>query len=151
IATVGDASPRFPVLGANYDFTAYGNEAEFRRHVAPTAILQRGDLRIGVIGLSTMETPYAPFLKPVQATDPVAEAQRRAKELRSQVDVLLVLSHNSFGVNEHIARATLGVDAVISGHSHRKVPRPVLVENAGREVPVVETGEHAQFLGELRL
>jgi 5'-nucleotidase len=150
-ATVRESGASFPVMAANLDLSAYPGEEDFRRAIPKTAILVRGDLRIGIIGLTTFDVVYGTWLSPAVATEPIRAAQDLARELRPLVDVLIVLSHNSFSTNIQVARSVLGVDAVVSGHSHKKVGRAVLVRNAGRDVPVVETGKWAQFLGELRL
>lgn len=138
-------------LGANFDLSAYDKPEEFRKYIQSSVILERSGLKVGVIGLSTFDYVFSFWLDPVKTQEPIEAAQKEADRLRPQVDVLLVLSHNSFSVNEQIARAVSGIDAVISGHSHFKAIRPSLIENAGRKIPVVETGNWGRFLGELKL
>jgi len=150
-AMVAETAPGFPVLGANFDVSAYPDGQKFSRSIPGTTVIERGGLKIGVIGLSTVDYVYSFWLNPVKVSEPVEIAQKQAEILRPQVDVLLLLSHNSFATNEQLARAVYGVDAVISAHSHRKIGQAVLVENAGRQVPVVETGSWGRFLGELKL
>lgn len=145
------AARSMEVLASNFDLSAYAHPAEFMEQIPGYAIFERGGLKIGVIGLTTNDYFYAPYLHPVVATEPVNVAQAVAQQLRPKVDVLLLLSHNSFNVNLQVARTVTGIDAVISGHSHHKAPRAVMVQNAGRQVPVVETSEWGKFLGELRL
>jgi 2',3'-cyclic-nucleotide 2'-phosphodiesterase (5'-nucleotidase family) len=146
-----ETAPGFPVLGANFDLDDYDDAEKFRGQIPGTTILERKGLKIGVIGLSTVDYVFSFWLNPVKVSDPVAVAQKQAELLRPQVDVLILLSHNSFSTNEQLARAVYGVDAVISGHSHKKLGKAILVENAGRQVPVVETGSWGRFLGELKL
>ncbi len=148
---ISETAPFFPVLGANFDVAAFPDSKKFQEHIPGTTIIERGGVKIGVIGLSTVDYVYSFWLNPVKVSDPVAVAQVQAALLRPKVDVLILLSHNSFSINEQLARAVFGVDAVISGHSHQKVGQAVLVENAGRKVPVVETGSWGRFLGELHL
>lgn len=151
IETVKEAAPKFPILAANVDLSAYPKAEEWRRYHPESVILERGGLKIGIIGLTTVDYVFSFWFAPIVATEPVAKAQELAKKLRPEVDVLLILSHNFFDTNVQIGRAVAGVDAVISGHSHRKIGKAVLVQNAGRQVPVVEAGAWAKFLGELRL
>ncbi len=140
-----------PLLGANFSTDGYENGTQFSDAIPGTVILEKEGIKIGVIGLTTVDYVYSFWLNPVKVSEPIAVAQAQAKLLRPKVDVLLILSHNSFSLNEQVARAVYGVDAVISGHSHRKVAEAVMVENAGRKVPVVETGNWGRYLGELRL
>ena len=151
-AVIRRSGNRFPILAANVEFSpSYGGVSEFQKYVRPSWIVERAGLKIGIIGLTNVDYPFAPFFKPARATDPIEVAKIEAKKLRPQVDLLILLSHNGFTLNEHIAKATLGVDVVVSGHSHHKAPHASLIENAGRQVPVVETGEWGKFLGELKL
>jgi 5'-nucleotidase/UDP-sugar diphosphatase len=151
ISMIAETAPTFPVLGANFDLSDYSDAKAFRDQVPGTTVINRNGLKIGVIGLSTVDYVYSFWLNPVKVSDPVRVAQEQARLLRPQVDILLLLSHNSFATNEQLARTVYGVDAVISGHSHKKVGQAVLVSNAGREVPVVETGSWGRYLGELHL
>jgi len=150
-AMIAETAPLFPVLGANFDLSDYSDANAFREQIPGTTVINRNGLKIGVIGLSTVDYVYSFWLNPVKVSDPVRVAQEQARVLRPNVDILLLLSHNSFATNEQLARAVYGVDAVISGHSHKKVGQVVLVSNAGREVPVVETGSWGRYLGELHL
>lgn len=151
IDTVREASVSFPVLMSNVDLSHFSRADEFREVIPGGVILEKGGLKIGVIGLSTVDYEYSAYVRPVVVTSPIEEAEAKAKALQGKVDVILVLSHNRIDVNQHIAKSTLGVHAVISGHSHKKLAQPILVDNAGRKVPVVETGEWGQFVGELKL
>jgi len=146
-----DVQGKVATLGANFDLSAYDQPENFRKYIPSSVILERSGMKIGVIGLSTFDYVFSFWLDPVKTQEPIEVAQRIANELRPQVDVLLVVSHNSFSVNEQIARSVSGIDAVISGHSHHKTVKPSLIENAGRLIPVVETGSWGRFLGELRL
>ncbi len=151
-ATVSEAHPRFPVLASNIDFSfAPDLELEFRKNIAPYAILERFGVKVGIIGLTTVDYAFAPYFKPLVVTDPLQSATETAKLLRPQVDLLFLISHNFFSTSVELAKAVPGVDAVFSGHSHVKLSKAVVVKNAGRDVPVVETGCFGEFLGELKM
>lgn len=144
-------NPSFPVLAANLDSSLFADAIRFDQATPKSTIKTVGSLKVGIIGLTTFEFLYDSYVAPVVITNPIDAATRIAKQMRPQVDVMLVVSHNTFETNMEVARAVPGVDAVISGHSHRKIPKAVLVQNAGRDVAVVETNEWAKFLGELKL
>lgn len=149
--TIAEAQISFPVLAANLDMSRYEHADELRARLPRSVVKQVGQLKVGIIGLTTFEFVYDSYMKPVKILNPIETATKEALELRSKVDVLLIISHNNFEVNKQVAKLVPGVDAVVSGHSHKKVPRAEIVKNAGRDVPVVETGEWGKFLGELRL
>lgn len=150
LETVQASRMSFPLLSANIDTSGYERGEVFKKTFPPYVIVQKGNLKIGVIGLTTFEFAFSSYFKPVIVSEPIRVAQQWARELRPQVDVLIVLSHNNFPLNLQIAKAVLGIDAVVSGHEHKKVSQAVLVSNAGRMVPVVETGSWGSFLGELK-
>lgn len=151
IRTIRDADASFPVLAANLDVSHYERAEEFKELVRPSAIQEIGGLKVGFIGLTTLQFAYNHYLEPVVITELVDAATAQAKALRPQVDLLVLMSHNNFDMNMQIAKNVPGVDAVISGHSHKKVAQAVFVTNAGRQVPVVETDQWAAFVGELKL
>jgi 5'-nucleotidase/UDP-sugar diphosphatase len=151
IQVIQAAKPSFPVLAANLDASAFPQAQAFRQAVQSSTILDAGGLKVGVIGLTTFEYVYTSYMAPVKILNIVESATAAAAALRPKVDVLLITSHNSIDANLELAKLVPGIDAVISGHSHRKIPKAMMVQNAGREVPVVETGEWGKFLGELKL
>ena len=149
--TVKAANVDMPVLAANLDMSNYSDAASLSAAVSPTFIKTVNGIRIGFIGLTTFEFLYDSYMAPVKITNPIDVATALAKKMRPDVDVIILISHNSYESNLEFASAIPGIDAIISGHSHRKVPRAGLVPNAGKDVPVVETNEWAKFLGELKL
>ncbi len=155
VTTVSNEKYPLPVLAANLDAGEYSQKNAFEKAFPPTFIKTIGtgkaQVKVGFIGLTTYELFYDSYLKPVHILEPLAVATKLAKQLRPQVDVLILISHNAFDLNLELARSVPGIDAVISGHSHRKVPQAILVSNAGRQVPVVETSCWGRFLGELKL
>ncbi len=151
IKTISSAQPGFPVLAANLDLSQYANATKLSPLLPATAIKTVGGLKVGLIGLTTFDPTYSGYIAPVNILNPIDIATTLANELRPQVDVLILISHNAFTTNEELAQAVPGVDAVISGHTHLKVAQAVLVQNAGKQVPVVETGAWGKFLGDLKL
>lgn len=151
VKTVRNADASFPVLAANLDPISYAHPEEFKAALPATLIKTVGGIKVGIIGLTTFQFAYNNFLLPVVVQNIEEVAVKHAKELRPQVDLLVILSHNNYDMNQALARNVPGVDVVISGHSHRKIPQVVFETNAGRQVPVVEVGEWAQFLGDLKL
>lgn len=149
--TIHDANVSFPVLAGNLDPISYSRPEEFSAALPATTIKTVGDIKVGIIGLTTFQFAYNNFLLPVVVQNIEDVAVKYAKELRPQVDVLIILSHNSFDMNQQLARNVPGVDIVISGHSHKKVPQAIFETNAGRQVPIVEVGHWAHFLGDLKV
>lgn len=92
--------------------------------VAPYAIVERGGLKIGIVGVVTnYEGPGHPAGKRssfegLEFPDPQREAIRRAEELRPQVDLLVLVSHMGDDRDAELLAREGRYDAVIGGHTH---------------------------------
>ena len=85
---------KFPFLSANMVEKSTGKIPDWSR---PYTIVSRGGARIGIIGLSTPDTPNVTMTANVTSlsfTDPVAATIKAAAELRAQdVDAIVVIAH----------------------------------------------------------
>jgi len=78
--------------------------------------------------------------------------QEMVDEARSKgAQVVIVLSHNGMDVDLKMASRVRGIDAIMGGHTHDAVPRPVLVKNAGGKTIVTNAGSNGKFLSVLDL
>ena len=129
--------------------------------IQPWMIIDRGGLRIGLIGVLG-EEGYEVIgqAEPVTISEPIATIRQTAQMLRAEegADVVLLLSHSGVKASEddptgwggeevEFAREVPEIDAVIGGHSHTSLHEPIMVD--GR--PVVQAGSDGQYLGELIL
>jgi 5'-nucleotidase / UDP-sugar diphosphatase len=104
--------------------------------VRPYRIMVVEGIRIGFFGLMGKDAAeVAPFASPVHFADPVASARKMVKLLREKekVDMVICLSHSGLSPNkkrsedEILAREVKGIDVIISGHTHTKLDKPILV------------------------
>jgi 5'-nucleotidase/UDP-sugar diphosphatase len=131
----------FPVLGAN---------VEGLDSVKPFAILERGGIRVGIIGIVTEETPVATHPRNVSGLrffPPAEIVEKYVKELKNKTDVMIVLSHIGHGADRMLAEKVKGIDVIVGGHTHTKVLSPVRVGNT----LIVQAWEHGKALGVLDL
>ena len=63
--------------------------------------------------------------------------------------VVVLLSHNGMDVDLKLASRVRGLDAILGGHTHDGVPRPLLVKNGGGQTLVTNAGSNGKFLGVL--
>ena len=78
------------------------------------------------------------------------ELQKQVDDARSKgAKVVVLLSHNGMDVDLKLASRMKGVDAILGGHTHDAVPRPVAVENAGGTTLVTNAGSNGKFVGVL--
>ncbi len=106
--------------------------------VKPYIILEKAGLRIGIFGLlGKNAAEVAPFASPVTFDDPITSAQRMVKILREteKADMVICLSHSGLSENkkrsedETLARDVNGIDIIISGHTHTKIKKALLVND----------------------
>ncbi|HHJ17641.1 MAG TPA: thiosulfohydrolase SoxB, partial [Gammaproteobacteria bacterium] len=78
--------------------------------------------------------------------------QEMVDEARGKgAQVVIVLSHNGMDVDLKMASRVTGIDAIMGGHTHDAIPRPVEVKNAGGITLVTNAGSNSKFLGVLDL
>ena len=147
---------KFPIVCCNYDFTGTPCEGL----VKPYVILQRGDMKIGVLGVSPrLEGLVAAHTcEGVAFTDPVKAAQPVADYLRNEekCDLVVCLSHLGWKVDgvsdEEFIAETQNIDIVLGGHSHTYFERPeVLTNRLGQVVVDNQMGKNGRFIGLLNL
>jgi sulfur-oxidizing protein SoxB len=78
--------------------------------------------------------------------------QKMVDEARGKgAQVVVVLSHNGMDVDLKLASRVTGIDAIMGGHTHDAIPRPVEVKNPGGVTLVTNAGSNSKFLGVLDL
>lgn len=114
---------KFPMLAANiYE----GGKRMFE----PYKVFNLGGLRVGVMGLTTEDTPKMVLpdnVKNIQFRGVIAEARSVVPELRSKADIVIAATHmGHYEDGKHgtqaegdveMARAVKGIDLVVGGHT----------------------------------
>jgi sulfur-oxidizing protein SoxB len=136
----------FPFLAGNVKEATWG-DAVFQ----PSAVFERGGLRIGVIGQAFPYTPVANprYLIPDWSFGIEEEKiAANVEKLRAdKVDLVVLLSHNGFDVDRKLAGRVKGIDVILTGHTHDAIPAPVKVG----DTLLVAAGSHGKFLARLDL
>lgn len=118
----------FPLLGANIVDTRTNERPQ---GIDPYVILDKGGLKVGVIGLiGKLEGSISyEFVKDYLFTDAVASYKKYAKELRdSGVDMVIAAIHDSgSSFNYEVANLTgdLKVDLIFNAHTHQPYINPI--------------------------
>jgi 5'-nucleotidase len=109
---------RFPILCANAIETATG------KLLVPAYIVQSiGPIKIALFGLVTSEAVTYPAAKEgVKITEEVETARRMVAMLRPQTDIIIAISHSGEEVDQLIADTVPGIDVIVGGHSHSRLP-----------------------------
>lgn len=112
----------------------------------PYAILERGGVRFGLIGVTEPEALQSPGVREVaQVLDPVASVKKYLAELEGQSDVLIVLSHLGLERDRALAQAVPEIDLIVGGKSRRLMSAPDIVGNT----IITQMGYDGEWLGRL--
>jgi 5'-nucleotidase len=109
------SNAQFRVLVNN----VYENENKSRRPswLAPYAIHQCGDVRIGLIG-ATINFDLFYQLLGWSIKDPIESITEQVQQLRNDVDLVVILSHLGLSRDEQMAQNIEGIDLILGGHTH---------------------------------
>ena len=137
------------------DFVAQNiKTSDFEDQVfAPYSMREMNGVKVAVIGQAF---PYTPIANPRHMVPNWTfgiqdeNMQKTVDEARAKgAQVVVVLSHNGMDVDLKLASKVRGIDAILGGHTHDGVPRPVVVKNPGGQTLVTNAGSNGKFLGVL--
>jgi 5'-nucleotidase len=177
IASAGDALPPLVLTNLTFDPDDARDDALAGLYgpgqaIAPYRVLTTASgLRVGIVasmGVAagtvagsappvtfwTGETNEARFSSVALA---VFSAAKHLREVE-RVDAVILLAHGGIGPtplapgeDELLAEKVLGIDLVVSGHSHRATPEPRMISAYGREIPVVQAAAYGREVGRVEL
>lgn len=155
----------FPVLGANLFYK--GTDHPFSQ---AHAIIERNGVRIGVIGIMGRDAATAiipSHIAALDVRDPAEAVRKSVAELRDQVDLIVVLTHQGrtapmqtdaeidprlqrdIDADIALAGAVEGIDVMLAGHADAGTPEPVVHPETG--TLIMQTYGQATHVGYLQL
>lgn len=147
-----------PVVSANIDVSS---EPAFAAPIPASTVLDVGGQKIGVVGLTTVETPISSSPGKTIVFKPEASSLAAAvDDLRAKgVDKIIALTHVGYADDVELAAAVDGVDVFVGGHSHTLLsnsdkkahgPYPTVTKSkSGEPVLIVQDGFAGVHLGKL--
>ncbi len=156
----------FPLVSSNVDVSL---EPLLMDKIRPFVIKQIAGTVVGIIGLTTMETPFVSTPGPnVTFADPIASVKKAVEALNARgVTRIILLSHSGYEEDIALAKKIPGLSLIVGGHTHSLLgdtagfsrlgltpdgPYPTLVKNPfGKNVLVVQSWEWAKLLGVLKV
>jgi 5'-nucleotidase/UDP-sugar diphosphatase len=136
----------FPTVSANL----VNDAGEFAVGNSAATVIERGGLRIGIIGVMTPEL-YSLVnqnnLTGIRVLPPEETVKKYVSEMKGKTDLMVLLTHQGFELDSALAAEVSGVDVIVGGHSHTRLKTPRVVNG----VIIVQTGAYTENLGELQL
>jgi sulfur-oxidizing protein SoxB len=136
----------YPFLGGNV-FDTEWDEQVFES----TAFFERGGVNVAVIG---QHFPYTPIANPRHLVEGWSFGIR-PDQIQSNVDaareegaeIVVLLSHNGFDVDQKIAATISGIDVILTGHTHDAIPQAIKI----KDTLLLSSGSHGKYLGRVDL
>ncbi|MBA2871472.1 2',3'-cyclic-nucleotide 2'-phosphodiesterase (5'-nucleotidase family) [Anoxybacillus calidus] len=133
----------FPVLVANL-FTRSGERPKWAQ---PYFIIPLSEtLKIGVIGLTIHFTKFYELLG-WTIENPFAVLKEILKELKPQVDFIILLSHLGIHEDEQIAEMFTDIDLILGAHTHHLLPEGQYIRNA----LLCGAGKYGEYIGVVKI
>jgi len=136
----------FPFLGGNV-FDTEWDEPVFES----TSYFEKGGVKVAVIG---QHFPYTPIANPRYLVDgwsfgirPEIIQKNINKAKKNGAEVVVLLSHNGFDVDQKLASMLDNVDVILTGHTHDAIPRAIKIKNT----LLLSSGSHGKYLGRIDL
>ena len=143
-----DFAGKIEIIAQNIKTADFGDQV-----FKPYVMRDVGGVKVAVIGQAFPYTPIAHprFMMPDWTFGIQEESlQVAVDDARAHGAVVAVLlSHNGMDVDLKLASRIRGLDAILGGHTHDGVPRPVIVANPGGRTLVTNAGSNGKFVGVL--
>jgi len=145
--TNGEAN--FPLLGANVFLKGTTTIPD---HIDPYTIIEKGDLKIGVIGTIGYGLEYSIAASKVNEYEfayPVPIVEEYAIHLRTveECDIVIWVGHDSGNINDELVNLNgdASLDALFNAHSHNDYA------DTTEDIPQMQSGAVGEFVGHVRL
>ena len=116
----------YPFLGGNV-FDTEWDEPVFES----TAFFEKGGVNIAVIG---QHFPYTPIANPSYLVKgwsfgirPEVIQKNVNKARKKGAEIVVLLSHNGFDVDQKLATMIEGIDVILTGHTHDAIPKAIRI------------------------
>ena len=146
----------FQFVNSNYDF----KNTVLKEDVKPYQIFQKGNLKIGVLGVGIELDGLVPknLYKETQYSDPIEKANQVANILKNdeKCDLVICLSHLGYKYqtekvdDNDLASQSENIDMILGGHTHTFLEKPEIIQNKKNQpVAVHQVGWAGIVLGRL--
>ncbi|HUX95837.1 MAG TPA: bifunctional UDP-sugar hydrolase/5'-nucleotidase [Bacteroidales bacterium] len=121
-------------------------------------VIEHDGIKFGLFSLmGKVADENAAFAPPVTFSRQISAAKKMVKELQKEkCDIIICLSHSGIDPDENggwkgedveLARKVKGINLIISGHTHTRLDKPLIVNG----VPIVQTGAYGRYVGQVEL
>ena len=116
-----------------------------------TQFFEKGGVNVAVIG---QHFPYTPIANPRYLVEgwsfgirPEVIQKNIDKAKQKGAEIIVLLSHNGFDVDQKLASNLNDVDVILTGHTHDAIPKAIKIKNT----LILSSGSHGKYLGRIDL
>ncbi|MBN1447371.1 MAG: 5'-nucleotidase C-terminal domain-containing protein [Bacteroidetes bacterium] len=138
----------FPLLSANLDYSQ-DPEHGLQAFVLENTIIERGNLKIGIFGLTTPSVQRDGTAAPIivsKQTETIA-AQQVASLKAQGCDVIILLSHLGSYEDQLVAGNAPGINLIVGGHDHFRFEQPLEINAGSGPTYIVQCGAFYRSMG----
>lgn len=118
-------------------------------------IVQKGDIRIAVIGVFGKDSLACAPTCILDFEDPISAVKRTVQTIQEteDADMVVCVSHGGTGSiaskseDEILAKKVPGLDLIVSGHSHTLLQEPIIYG----DTVIVSSGEYGEYIGNISM
>ncbi len=148
---------KFSIISANIDASA---KPELAKLIKPSTVRTIEGKKVGFVGAVTPDLERISLTtdgvrikesgEPTAWIKPIADEVQHLKQ--EGIDKIILVTHCGVDRDKLLAENIPAVDAIIGGHSHSRLNRPVVITRPdGSSCTIVQTGCYGRTLGKLRL
>ena len=149
---------QFSLINSNYNFS----DTVMHDQVKPYQIFQKGDVKIGVLGVGIELEGLVPqtLYKQTTYNDPIKAANKTARLLKKELGChyVICLSHLGYKYkgdkvsDQELAKESSDIDLILGGHTHTFLDKPTTLSNKlGKSVLVNQVGWAGVVLGQMEI
>lgn len=135
------AGLRSPVVCGNILETRTGRPPAW---LTSRLIVQKGGFTIGLVAATAAFAEFYELLG-LESLNPLETIARDVRELRGQVDLVIVMSHLGLPLDRQLAETVPGIDLIIGGHTHHLLEAPLRIGST----TITAAGKFGRYLGKI--
>jgi len=134
---------KFTVIATNLQDAVSGTQPHW---AVPYTIHEFADLRVALLGVTI---PFVPSYRSMgwEIAEPLPLIQAQVAALRSQVDVIVLLSHLGYRTDCLVAQEVDGLDVILGAHTHHTLLHGEHIAGT----LVAQTGRFGEYVGHVQL
>ncbi|WP_219835988.1 bifunctional UDP-sugar hydrolase/5'-nucleotidase [Paenibacillus sp. R14(2021)] len=112
----------------------------------PYAMIEKAGLRIGIIGVTAA---FAEFYRLLgwEAGDPLKAVAEQVDLIRSEADIVVIMSHLGLPLDRRMAQEIPGIDLILGGHTHHLLEEPEMIGGTC----ICATGKFGEYIGRVEI